>query len=168
VPRASRKGRSQTTLAEAKARQANKISEFRSALVDAGLIALNDQARALGLNRSTAWSILKGTHKASGLSASVVIRMLSAPDLPPLVRSKIIKYVLEKIDGAYGHSIKRSQEFARRLRERLDLGNIIDGMAYPQECDQDSSYRGGIGPTRLGSRSALIQWKNSPAAGRKG
>ena len=63
----------QTTLAAAKARQANKISEIRAALIDAGLLGLDEQARALGLHRSTTWAILTGTHKATGISAGIVI-----------------------------------------------------------------------------------------------
>ena len=69
----------QTILADAKWRQANKINEIKAALIDAGRAALDEQAKALGLRRSTTWAILTGTHKASGISAGIVIRMLSAP-----------------------------------------------------------------------------------------
>jgi hypothetical protein len=57
------------TLAEAKARQSIKIREFGAALRRAGINSLDAQARALGLKRSTAWTILNAGHKASGLSA---------------------------------------------------------------------------------------------------
>ena len=60
-------------VSEAKARQSNKIRELRLALRRAGLIGLDEQAQALGLPRSTTWKILKGGHKASGLSAMVII-----------------------------------------------------------------------------------------------
>ena len=65
---------------------------------------LDDQANALGLSRSTTWTILKGRHKASGLSADIINRMLAAPRLPPLVRAKVLEYVEEKTAGRYGHS----------------------------------------------------------------
>lgn len=52
-----------------KARQGLKIRELGAALVSVGLITLDEQAKALGLPRSTTWTILKGTHKSSGLSA---------------------------------------------------------------------------------------------------
>ena len=39
----------------------------------------------------------------SGLSVMVISRMLSAPRLPPVVRTKILEYVREKTDGVYGH-----------------------------------------------------------------
>lgn len=55
-----------------KARQAAKIREIRSALVDAGYLTVDQQAAALGLARSTAWTVLRANHKASGLSASVL------------------------------------------------------------------------------------------------
>jgi hypothetical protein len=119
-------------LLKAKARQASKIGELKSALIDAGLITLDEQARALGLSRSTAWNILRNAHKASGISARIVIRMLSAPDLPPLVRRKIIEYVLEKIEGAYGHSIKRSREFASRIA----LAPTIEGVRVAEEIER--------------------------------
>jgi hypothetical protein len=103
-------------VAEAKARQSGKIRELRIALRSAGLIGLAEQARALGLPRSTTWKILKGDHKASGLSAMVVSRMLSAPTLPPVVRTKILEYVREKTDGLYGHGKRELLRFSARIR----------------------------------------------------
>jgi len=103
-------------VAEAKARQSSKIRELRIALRSAGLIGLDEQARVLGLPRSTTWKILKGDHKASGLSAMVVSRMLSAPRLPPVVRTKILEYVREKTDGLYGHGKRELLRFSARIR----------------------------------------------------
>jgi hypothetical protein len=103
-------------VAEAKARQSSKIRELRIALRTAGLIGLDEQAGALGLPRSTTWKILKGDHKASGLSAMVVSRMLSAPRLPPVVRTKILEYVREKTDGLYGHGKRELLRFSARIR----------------------------------------------------
>jgi hypothetical protein len=40
------------------------------ALIDAGLRTLDAQADALGLPRSTAWTIVKTCHKTSGLSGA--------------------------------------------------------------------------------------------------
>ena len=102
--------------AEAKARQLSKIRELRLALRRAGLIGLDEQARALGLPRSTTWKILKGGHTASGLSAMVISRMLSEPRLPPVVRTKILEYVREKADGLYGHG-KRELQTIDGMRE---------------------------------------------------
>src|SRR6516162_10419778 len=99
-------------VAEAKARQSSKIRELRIALRSAGLIGLDEQAKALGLPRSTTWKILKGDHKTSGLSAMVISRMLSAPTLPPVVRTKILEYVREKTDGFYGHGKRQLIKFS--------------------------------------------------------
>jgi hypothetical protein len=110
---ANRPHPTRTAIAEAKARQARKIKDLKTALIGARLMALDEQARALGLCRSTAWAIL--AHKTSGLSATIVSRMLSAPELPSVVRRTLLEYVQEKINGAYGHSIKQSQKFSSRL-----------------------------------------------------
>jgi hypothetical protein len=106
---------STAAITEAKARQSRKIRELRTALRGAGLIRLDDQARALGLPRSTTWKILKGDNNASGLSAMVVSRMLSEPRLPPAVRTKILEYVREKTDGLYGHGKREMLLFSARI-----------------------------------------------------
>jgi len=111
--------RKSTGLAEAKDRQSRKIREVKIALVSEGILSLDDQAEALGLARSTAWFVLKGDHKASGLSASVVNRMLASPGLPAEVRRVISEYAREKADGLYGHGAKE----VHRFRARIGLGN---------------------------------------------
>jgi hypothetical protein len=58
-------------VAEMKARQAAKIRELGHALVDSGFMTLDDQSKALGLARSTTWTILRTSHKGSGLSAAI-------------------------------------------------------------------------------------------------
>src|SRR5437899_6522902 len=55
--------------AELKIRQGCKIKELGDALIAAGYVTLGQQAQALGLARSTAWTILRASHKGSGLSA---------------------------------------------------------------------------------------------------
>ncbi len=91
-----------TSISDLKTRQAAKVREIGEALVTAGHDNLDDQAAALGLSRSTTWTIIRGTHKSSGLSAAILNRMLSAPDLHSLVRRKILEYTLEKSAGLYG------------------------------------------------------------------
>jgi hypothetical protein len=59
--------------------QSNKFKEIGEALIVSGLVTIDQQAEALGLSRSTAWTILRGKHKRSGLSASVINQMLIAP-----------------------------------------------------------------------------------------
>jgi hypothetical protein len=98
-----------------KSLQANKIEQIGHALVVSGLVCLEQQANALGIARSTAWTIVNGKHKASGLSAVVINQMLMSPKLPALVRAKLFEYIEEKLAGAYGHSRQQLHRFATRL-----------------------------------------------------
>src|SRR5712691_5888430 len=108
-----------------KTRQSLKIRELGDALTAEGFVTLDEQATALGLCRSTTWTLLKGNHKSSGLSATVINRMLAAPQLPPLVRSKVLEYVEDKTAGLYGHSKAQLRRFTARLS--------IDVEAHAQE-----------------------------------
>ena len=101
-----------------KARQSAKIRELGQALIDAGLRTLDAQADALGLPRSTAWTIVKTCHKTSGLSAGSIERML-ASKLPPRARATIVEYVEEKSFGLYGGSRRQQQRFAVRLSNTI-------------------------------------------------
>ena len=98
-----------------KAKQSEKIRQLADALVQSGLATLDEQAQALGLARSTAWSILAAQHKASGISAGIISRMLTAPRLPALVRAKLIEYIDERIAGRFGHSPEQVRKFVSRL-----------------------------------------------------
>ena len=98
-----------------KARQAIRIKEIGAALAADGFVTVDEQARALGLSRSSAWAVLKADHKASGLTVPTINRMLSSPELPPNVRFTIWKYVEEKLDGLYGHNKTQLRRFAAGL-----------------------------------------------------
>ena len=89
-----------------KARQCAKIAELRQVFLRAGYPSLDKQASALGLSRSTTWAVLQANHKSSGLSGSVIKRMLRSRDLPPAARQWIEEYVAEKVAGTYGHGRK--------------------------------------------------------------
>jgi hypothetical protein len=106
-------------VAEMKARQSAKIRELGQALIDAGLRSLDEQAYALGLSRSTAWTILKTCHKSSGLSAAIIERMLGSSKLPPRARAILVEYVEEKSFGLYGGSRRQQQRFAVRLSNTI-------------------------------------------------
>jgi|SRR5215469_15137717 len=108
-----------TDFSKPKVRQRSKIAEIRAALVEAGFVALEEQAATLGLSRSTAWSILNSAHKSSGLSARTVIRIWRSPELPRLVRQRLGEYIEEKIVGLYGHTERRRREFAECLTAAL-------------------------------------------------
>jgi hypothetical protein len=102
-----------------KGRQTTKIKEIGDALRAAGYLTIDTQAEALGLGRSTAWTVLRADHKSSGLTAAVVDRMLAAPMLPPPVRDKLLEYVAEKSAGLYGHCLKQRHQFLRKLSFRF-------------------------------------------------
>jgi hypothetical protein len=95
--------------------RSSKIRELGDALIAEGYLTLDEQAKALGLGRGTTWTILKGNHKTSGLSADVINRMLAAPQLPALVQAKILEYIDEKIASFYGHSNTQLRRFTARL-----------------------------------------------------
>ena len=91
-----------STSASGRAQQRLKIEEIGATLAECGFVMLDEQAYVLGLSRSTSWTIIRGTHKTSGLSAMTINRMLANRRLPPRVRLKILEYVAEKMSGAYG------------------------------------------------------------------
>ena len=121
-----------TNIVAMKARQCAKIGELRQALLDAGFISLDQQAAALGLSRSSAWSLLKSAHKASGLSASTIRRMLNSPTLPPKARHVIEDYVERKCSGTYGHREHR----LRRFRAQLNLKNCNEAQNGSRDLTQ--------------------------------
>jgi hypothetical protein len=82
----------------------------------------------LGLSRSTTWTILRGHHKASGLSAAIVQRMLASPDLPDAARDVIRAYAADKAAGTFGHHPRRRKTFAARLNGLLAEPEIIAYM----------------------------------------
>jgi len=123
---------SRAPTARMKARQSSKIRELAEAVKSAGFLTLDEQAKALGLFRSTAWTIRKASHKASGLSASIINRMLAAPELPPLARTKILEYVEEKTTGLYGGGRRRRRKFAARLSiEKLPVCRETESTLFP-------------------------------------
>jgi len=104
-------------VAKMKGRQCAKIRDLRQALMDAGYQSLDEQATALGLSRSTAWAVLQGQHKASGLSAAIISRMMDSPRLPPSASTVLLEYIKERSAGAYGHNGTQVNRFLRRLSE---------------------------------------------------
>jgi predicted DNA-binding transcriptional regulator AlpA len=105
-------------IADSKARQSAKIRQLGEALVAAGYHRLDEQAKVLGLSRSTTWTLLKANHKNSGLSAAVINRMLAAPDLPPRVKLTIVEYIAEKSAGLYGDGETRARRFTARITSK--------------------------------------------------
>jgi hypothetical protein len=109
-------------ITEQKARQAIRIKELGAAIAADGFVTLDEQARALGLSRSTTWTVLKANHKASGLAAGTINQMLSSQALPPRARVTILTYIEEKLAGLYGHNKEQLRRFAAGS---LFAGNVL-------------------------------------------
>lgn len=129
------------TATKIKSEQSCRIRELRNTLLAAGFSALDEQAKVLGLTRSTTWSILNSNHKASGLSATIVNRLWEAPQLPSLTRAKILQYVREKATGLYGHSALQQRRFVARLSSEVvrDSGVVDDHQ--PENADRQARSR---------------------------
>ena len=129
----SSQGNGASVVTEMKSRQAAKIRELGQSLIDAGFVTLDQQSEALGLARSTTWTILRASHKGSGLSAAVINRMLLSPELPPLARRKILEYTTDKLAGVYGGSPTQRHRFCRlsikqARRATPELGGTVNGQ----------------------------------------
>jgi hypothetical protein len=75
------------------------IQQIREALITSGYRTLDRQAKALGIHRATAWTIIKTKHKVGRLNAPTAKRMLANPQLPPSVRMLLLRYVTERCNG---------------------------------------------------------------------
>jgi hypothetical protein len=119
-----------------KARQSAKMREIADALCAAGFLGLDAQAEILGISRSTAWTILRGSHKSTGISPAIIGRMLGTAALPTAVRSKIVEYANEKAAGSYGHNQLQRQRFIDALREKASVhvgrGKAVQMRSLPE------------------------------------
>ena len=116
-----------------KLQQSARIREIGEALAASNVHTLDRKAEVLGLSRSTTWTVLQGNHKSSGLSVTIINRMLAAPELPSEVRAKVLEYFEEKAAGRYGHSKYVRRRFVNRLSakhvERAYLEGILKGQS---------------------------------------
>src|SRR5215467_14540922 len=76
--------------------------EISNALIASGYFSLDEQAKALGLRRSTAWTIVKTKHKLGRLSRKTITCILANPKTPPAVRAVVLQYLGERSDGLGG------------------------------------------------------------------
>ena len=80
----------------ARRKYTTNIQHIAKALVAAGCTSLDKQAKALGIHRATAWTIIRTKHKHDRLNTKTTNRMLANPELPPRVRAVIQQYVGER------------------------------------------------------------------------
>ena len=69
------------------------LERISDALVSSGYISLDEQAKALGVSRSTAWTIVNNKHKLGRLSIKTINRILSNRETPSKVRAVVQEYV---------------------------------------------------------------------------
>ena len=148
VPETGHDGRSNQESpnhAKAKTRQSHAIRQLSNALAEAGFVTVDEQAKVLGLCRSTMWTIAKGNHKGSGLSATTINRALAAPHLPALVRAKFLAYVEEKAAGRYGHGKTQRRKFIAQLSiEETAQAHLNLDLSLPALRRQLSLMKSGV------------------------
>ena len=76
----------------------DRLQDISEALIADGYTSLDAQAKALGVHRSTAWTIMKAKHKLGRLSLKTTNSMLANPETPPAVRAPVEKYL---VDGTF-------------------------------------------------------------------
>ena len=91
-----------------------ELGRIADALISSGYTSLDDQAKALGLGRSTAWTIAKNKHKLGRLSAKTINRILANPQTPPAVRAVLHEYVAQRYAAVHGRR-------KRKLTVSLDM-----------------------------------------------
>jgi hypothetical protein len=74
-------------------RRRNSIRQIVDALVAAGYQSLDNQAKALGVHRSTAWTIISTRHKVGPLNAKTTTRILTNPETPESIRALVRNYL---------------------------------------------------------------------------
>jgi hypothetical protein len=72
-------------------RRTTPIQDIADALVAAGYTTLDKQARALGIHRATAWTIVKRKHKLGHLNSKTTQRILANPELPLIWREQYVR-----------------------------------------------------------------------------
>ena len=78
------------------ARRTVPVQHIADALIGAGYTSLDEQAKALGIHRATAWTIIKTKHKLGHLNAKTTERIMANPELPPCIRDVLQRYAQPK------------------------------------------------------------------------
>jgi hypothetical protein len=96
-----------------------ELERISEALISSGYTSLDEQAKALGVSRSTAWTITKNKHKVGRLSARTINRILLNPQTPANVRQVILQYVAKRCAAIHG---KRKLRLMSSLSMRTNGG----------------------------------------------
>jgi hypothetical protein len=109
--------------------QQSRILEISEVLSRHGHCTVDQQARILNVPRSTAWTILRPTHKYSGLTIRVLLKMLNAPELPPEARQKVLDYLNEKAEGRFGSN----RNCQRRFKTKAKQVGLMPSCSIPEQ-----------------------------------
>jgi len=82
------------------------VQQISDALIRFGYVTLDAQAKALGINRSTAWTIVKTKHKIGRLNTNTISRILANPETPPVVRAVVQQYLAQRSDALRRASVQ--------------------------------------------------------------
>jgi hypothetical protein len=88
----------------------NIIQNMIEALTSSGYMSLDDQATALGLPRSTVWTIRENKHKVGRLCAKTIERILANPATPPRVLAALQEYA-----GAQGANSQEQKSIGTQI-----------------------------------------------------
>src|SRR5262245_37736990 len=99
------------------------LRQISDALIACGYTKLDEQAKALGVSRSTAWTIVKTKHKLDRLNKKTTTRILANPETPLSVRSVIQQYLTE-----------RSVAVRQQAQRRPLIPFAISGRQHTQRC----------------------------------
>jgi hypothetical protein len=103
-------------LSEIKARQSAKIRQLAEAAKLTGLHTLDELASALGIPRSTAWTIRNGGHKASGLSVSIIDSHVIRAEASAVRSHNTARIHRRENSGLYGGNERQRRLFCVRLK----------------------------------------------------
>jgi hypothetical protein len=85
------------------------LGNISEALIASGYTSLDEQAEALGLSRSTTWTITKSKHKLGRLSAKTINRILKNPQTPADVRAVVLEYIVRRsktASASFNHRVR--------------------------------------------------------------
>ena len=128
----------------ARKQQRQKIEQIARTLAECGFVALDEQGLRPRFVAQHAWTIIRGTHKTSGLCASTINRMLATGRLPLRVRQKLLEYIAAKMSGAYGDREHRLKAFASRISPVHMHAALFQGAkleAVHEAADVHRSFR---------------------------
>jgi len=94
------------------------------------------------------------TARMKARQLSIINRMLAAPELPALARTKILEYVEEKAAGLYGDSRSQRRKFTARLSiKKCRYAGKLNPLQLAQRDVRAARGRGSSQKGPIGTRS---------------